>query len=88
MDKLSAPKQDVVRRLRIVEGHLKKVITMVEDNTYCVDVLQQTAAIRSAIKKAEEVLLANHMNSCFVRALKSGSQKQAIDELLQIFKKV
>lgn len=88
MDKLSAPKQDVIRRLKIVEGHLKKVIAMVEENTYCVDVLQQTAAIRSAIKKAEEALLANHMNSCFVRALKSGSQKQAIDELLQIFKKV
>ena len=35
MDKLSVPKQDVVRRLKIVEGHLKKVITMVEDNTYC-----------------------------------------------------
>lgn len=85
-----APREDVARRLKIAEGHLRKTIEMVESGIYCVDVLQQTFAVRSAIKKAEEVLLNNHLNSCVVRAMKKNSndKDQAIAELMEIFKKL
>jgi len=82
------PRENVVRRLKIVEGHLGKVIKMVEDNVYCIDVLQQTAAVRNAVKKAEEVLLVNHLNHCVVKAIKSNSQAKAIEELAQVFRKI
>ena len=82
------PRQDVARRLKIVEGHLRKTIEMVEGNVYCIDVLQQTSAVRSAIKKAEEVLLANHLNNCVANAMKTNAQGKAIDELIQVFKKI
>lgn len=84
------PREDVARRLKIAEGHLRKTIEMVETGVYCVDVLQQTSAVRSAVKKAEEVLLNNHLNSCVVRAMqKNGADKdKAIAELMQIFKKL
>ncbi len=82
------PRQNVVRRLKIAEGHLRKIIEMVEDGTYCIDVMQQTSAVRSAIKKAEEVLLINHLNSCVVDALTSGGQKKVISELEQVFRKI
>lgn len=79
-------KQDVVRRLKIIEGHIKKVISMVEDDIYCVDVLHQTAAVRSAIKKSEGILLENHLNNCVVRAIKSNGETKALNELVEVFK--
>ncbi len=82
------PKQDVARRLKIVKGHLAKTIEMVEGGTYCIDILQQTAAIRNAIKKAEEILLINHLNSCVVSALKSGLNEKTADELGRVFRKL
>ncbi len=84
----ATPRQDVARRLKIVEGHLHKVIQMVEEGVYCIDVLQQTSAVKNAIKKAEEVLLVNHINHCVVNAIKTNGQEKAIDELAQVFRKV
>ena len=82
------PRQDVARRLKIVEGHLKKVIEMVEGNVYCIDVLQQTSAVKNAIKKAEEILLVNHINHCVVKAINTNGKEKAIEELAQVFRKV
>ncbi len=79
---------DVARRLKIVDGHLKKVIEMVEEGVYCIDVLQQTSAVKSAIKKAEEILLANHINSCVVKAINTNGKDKAIEELTQVFRKI
>lgn len=82
------PRQDVARRLKIVEGHLRKVIEMVEDGVYCIDVLQQTSAVKNAIKKAEEILLVNHINHCVVKAINTNGKDKAIEELAQVFRKV
>lgn len=87
MEKTDKIKKDVIRRLKIVEGHLKRVIEMVEEDKYCIDVLQQTVAVKSAIKKAEELLLNNHLNSCLVQAIKNDKDKRAINEVMEVFKK-
>ena len=73
----ATPRQDVVRRLKIAQGHVGKIIQMVEDGTYCIDIMQQTSAVRSAIKKAEEVLLLNHLNHCVVNAIKNNGKDKA-----------
>lgn len=83
----TAHKEDVLKRLKIIEGHLKKIISMVEEDQYCINVLQQTAAVKSALKKTEELLLANHLNHCVVRAIRTNGEKQAIQELVEVFKK-
>ncbi len=82
------PKQNVSRRLKIANGHLKKIIDMVDNGVYCIDILQQTAAVRSAIKKAEEVLLVNHISHCLVNAINSNGKEKAIKELEQVFRKI
>jgi len=82
------PREDVAKRLKIAAGHLKKIIEMVEDGTYCIDILQQTAAVQSALKKADEVLLVNHINHCLVKAIKSNGEKKTTDELIQVFRKM
>lgn len=82
------PKQNVVRRLKIVGGHVAKIIKMVEDGTYCINILQQTSAVKNAIKKAEEILLINHLNSCVISALKSGADEKTAQELGRVFRKL
>ncbi len=78
--------QNVIHRLKIAQGHLEKVIKMVENDVYCIDVLTQTKAVRSAIHKAEEVLLENHVVNCIEEHVKAGRAKQATDEIMRVFK--
>ncbi len=81
-------KKDITRRLKIIDGHLKKVIQMVESDRYCVDVLQQSAAVQSALKQVDQLLLYNHLHSCVADAIKGNKGDKAISELLRIFKKI
>ena len=83
-----SPKQNIVRRLKIIEGHVSKITKMVEDGTYCIDILQQTSAVKNALKKAEEILLINHLSGCVVNAFKSGDEEKTIEELGRIFRKL
>lgn len=86
--KTRSPKENVARRLKIIKGHVARIIKMVEDGKYCIDILQQTTAVKNALKKAEEILLINHLNSCVVNALKSGADKKTAEELGRLFRKL
>ena len=77
----------VIHRLKIAKGHLEKVIKMVEDQVYCIDVLHQSQAIQSALKEADNVLLENHLKTCAVDHIKKGKTKEAIEEVMEVFKK-
>lgn len=79
--------QEIVKRLRIARGHLRKVIKMVEDEDYCIDILQQSIAIQNALKRADEEILAGHLTHC-VKGVLSGQEKdKQLAEILEIFKK-
>ena len=60
---MKADKQDVVKRLNYIEGHLNGIRKMVENDEYCVDILRQTYAVRKAIEKLEMLILENHLHS-------------------------
>lgn len=81
-------KQKMLARLKRAEGQLAAVRRMVEDDTYCVDVLLQIAAIRGALGKAGHVLLASHLSHCVRAALESGdadARDRTLDELVEVF---
>lgn len=80
-------KDNALHRLKIARGHLEKVIGMVESDTYCIDVLTQTKAVRSALEKVDEVLLENHLSHCVVDHIKEGRSQQAVDEIMKVFSK-
>lgn len=80
-------KDAIIARLKIAEGHLKKVREMVEKNVYCIDILHQSQAVQSAIKEVDSLILNNHLNSCVVAAIKKGKSKEVIDEIMAILKK-
>ncbi|MGE5251261.1 MAG: metal-sensitive transcriptional regulator, partial [Bacteroidota bacterium] len=61
--------QNTLRRLKTIEGHLKGVIRMVEQDTYCIDVIRQIQAVEAALNKVSSQILENHLNSCVITAI-------------------
>ncbi|MBF8249450.1 MAG: hypothetical protein HW400_51 [Candidatus Levybacteria bacterium] len=77
----------ILHRLKIARGHLNKVIKMVEEDDYCIDVLHQIQAVGSAISETEGVILENHLKTCAIDAIRNGKQEEAIKEIMTVFKK-
>ncbi len=86
MFKTKTTKDNVLHRLKIVRGHLDKIISMVEADAYCIDVLTQTKAVQSALNKADEVLLEHHLSHCVVDHVKQGQSQTAVTEIMKVFK--
>jgi DNA-binding FrmR family transcriptional regulator len=83
-----AAKDKILARLRSVEGHVRSIIDMVQADAYCIDVLQQTTAVRSAVAKVETILLERHLQHCVQRAGRSADARerdQVLRELLDVF---
>lgn len=83
----STNKKSIINRLKITEGHLRKVREMVEKDAYCIDVLHQSQAVEAALKEIDSLILNNHLNTCVVDAIKKGNSKEVIDEVMAVFKK-
>ncbi|MDA0351262.1 MAG: metal-sensitive transcriptional regulator [Chloroflexi bacterium] len=75
---------DVLKRLAYIEGHLRGVRKMVEEDQYCVDVLKQTYAIRRAIEKMEAKMLNGHLHHCVVEGISRGDTG-VLDELSELY---
>jgi DNA-binding FrmR family transcriptional regulator len=80
-------KQHVLHRLAIASGHLDRVITMIKDGEYCIDVINQSRAVQSALKTADNVLLKNHLETCVAAEIKKGNTKEIIKEVIEIMDK-
>ncbi len=83
---MQAEKQDVLKRLNYIEGHLAGIRKMVEEDKYCIDILHQTHAVRKAIEKLESLVLSGHIRSCVPDGIKNGREDAVIEELLQLYK--
>ena len=77
-------KTDVIHRLNRIEGQVKGLKRLVEEDRYCVDVLVQLAAIRSAVSAVGHSLLDTHVRGCVATALQSGDGERAVTELLEV----
>jgi DNA-binding FrmR family transcriptional regulator len=74
-------------RLRRIEGQVRGLVRMVEEERYCVDILTQLRAARAALKRVEEAILRDHVEHCVAQAIRSGDaseQKTKVDELLSV----
>jgi DNA-binding FrmR family transcriptional regulator len=79
-------KKKVERRLKIIEGQIRGLQKMVDEEKYCVDIITQVSAVRHALSSVEDSMLENHLSAHVVEQIKSGSQKKAVDEILKIYK--
>lgn len=81
-------KQDLTRRLRSVEGHIRGIEKMVEDDAYCVDVVNQILAVQRALKKVSALVLDHHLHACVTHAIRGNddaAKERVLGELMEVF---
>ncbi len=81
-------KEKIIKRLKSIEGHIRGIQRMVEDDKYCIEIIKQTLAVESAIDKVNALILKGHLESCVTTAIRSKKQvdrARVISELLDVF---
>ena len=84
-------KSSIVKRLNRIEGQVRGVARMIDEERYCIDVLHQVQAVKAALAKVENAILSDHAASCVEEAIVSGDtidQRKKFDELIDLFAKV
>jgi DNA-binding FrmR family transcriptional regulator len=80
-------KEQLLKRLARIEGQVRGIARMIEDDRYCIDVLTQVSAVQSALDALALRILEQHLHGCVQHAVKSGSGDHAIAEALQVIRK-
>ena len=81
-------KDDVQQRLRTIEGHIRGIQRMVDQDTYCIDVLMQIDAVQKALDQVGRMVLDQHLHGCVTTAIRSADtseRERVIGELMQVF---
>jgi DNA-binding FrmR family transcriptional regulator len=81
-------KNEVVRRLQSVDGHVRGIQKMVEEDKYCVDVIKQIDAVQAALRKVQQIILDEHLHTCVTTAIRGDDpdrREAVIDEIMGVF---
>ena len=79
-------KSRATRRLKIIEGQMRGLQKMVEEDKYCIDIITQAAAIKAALSGVEDLLLENHLSTHVIDQVKNGKDDKATEEILRVYK--
>lgn len=79
-------KSRAVHRLKLIEGQIRGLQKMVEEDIYCVDIITQASAIKEALSSVEDLLLENHLSTHVIHQVRSGNEAQATEEILKVYK--
>jgi CsoR family transcriptional regulator, copper-sensing transcriptional repressor len=80
--------EPTLKRLKTIEGHLKGVVRMVEEDAYCIDVIRQIQAVEAALNKVSAQILEDHLNSCVITAIQGDDPKErerVLKEISEVF---
>jgi DNA-binding FrmR family transcriptional regulator len=78
----------VLKRLKTIEGHMKGIVRMAEEDAYCIDLIRQIQAVEAALNKASAVILEEHLNSCVITAIRGDSENErerVLKEISEVF---
>ncbi|HXG31000.1 MAG TPA: metal-sensitive transcriptional regulator [Thermodesulfobacteriota bacterium] len=81
-------KERILRRLKSIEGHIRGIQKMVEDDRYCIDIIKQILAVKSAVDKVSAMILKGHLENCVTTAIRSNKQaerERVITEIIDVF---
>ena len=79
-------KKKLVRRLKLLEGQVRGLQKMIDTDTYCIDVITQTSAVKQGLSNVEDLLLENHLGGCILNQVKAGQTEKAKQEILKVYK--
>lgn len=75
--------RSVMNRLKTARGHLDAVIRMVDEDTYCPEVMKQLSAVQGSLERASRIVLRNHLETCVASAMVAGRTDEIVDELME-----
>ena len=78
-------KGKIIRRLKLIDGQIRG-LQMIESDTYCIDVITQTSAVKQGLSNVEDLLLENHLGGCILNQVKAGQTEKAKQEILKVYK--
>lgn len=81
-----AEKEKLLKRLKIIEGQVRGLQELIDKDTYCIDVITQSSAVKQALSGVEDALMENHLNHCVHHQMTSGQTGKAVDEVLKVYK--
>lgn len=82
-------KRELINRLRSIEGHVRGIERMVEEDAYCMDILRQIKAVQQALERVSALTLENHLNMCVTTAIRSQDEAEkarVVAEIMDVFK--
>lgn len=82
---MNETKTKLIRRLKIIEGQVRGLQELLAKDTYCIDVITQTSAVKQALSSVEDALMESHLGTCVVDQIKGGKQRVAVDEILKVY---
>lgn len=80
---------NVVNRLKSVSGHINGIITMLEEDRYCIDIIKQIQATQAALARASELILENHLDTCLTTAIRGddpNERERVLAEVMEVFR--
>ncbi len=80
--------EDALRRLKNVEGHIRGVERMIEEEAYCIDVIRQVQAVQAALNRISAMILEEHLNSCLITAVRgedASERERVLKEITDVF---
>jgi len=77
-------KKDVGNRLKSIEGHIRGIQRMVDEDVYCIDIMKQIKAVQSALDRVNALVLENHLETCVTTAIRSQDESERERVLLEI----
>ena len=80
-------KKEVLKRIAYILGHLQGINKMIEEDKYCIEIVNQIQAVQSALNKVTEIVLEDHLNTCVSTAIKKGKGHDLIKEVMKTIKK-
>ncbi|MCX6799689.1 MAG: metal-sensitive transcriptional regulator [Candidatus Falkowbacteria bacterium] len=78
-------KQKLIRRLKIIEGQVRGLQDMLTKDTYCINIITQTSAVKQALSSIEDALMENHLMTCVIDQIKKDQENTAIKEILKVY---
>lgn len=81
-----ALKKHILRRLKILEGQVRGLQRIVEDEKYCVDILHQTMAVKNAMSGIEDLIMENHLSTHVVEQMRAGRTSKSVGEIMALYK--
>jgi DNA-binding FrmR family transcriptional regulator len=78
-------KDKLIQRLKIIEGQVRGLQKMIEEDIYCIDVITQTSAVKQGLSNIEDKLMEGHLSCCLVSQIKKGQVEKAKKEMLKVY---